>query len=172
MWGKTLRDGSPNMFGIRRHSNPAICPVRAIEVYVNVSSAFGVNLSSGFLLRPLSFQGAVINKQISTSAMQDRLLGHLQNAGLYEGETLHSFRAGATLTLALSGSQLADIMSHVGWRTAATASSYLKLAQVLRPGGPSELISATDAAIDSSAAEYADFNNLRNFVAAFLPVAN
>ena len=62
VWGKTLRDGSSNMFGIRRHSNPAICPVRAIEVYVNISSAFGVSLSSGFLLRPLSSQGAVINK--------------------------------------------------------------------------------------------------------------
>ena len=89
------------------------------------------SLSSVFLLHPLSSEGALINKQISTSSMQDCLRGHLQNAGLYQGETLHSFSAGAALTLALSGSQLVDIMSHVGWCSAPTASYYLKLAQVL-----------------------------------------
>ena len=160
------------MFGIRHRSNPAICLVRAIEVYVNISSALGVNLSRGFLLHSLFSQGAVINKQISTSAMQDRLRGYLQNAGLYQGETLHSFRAGAALTLALSRSQLADIMSYVEWYSVPTTSYYLKLAQVLQPGGPSELLSATDAAIDSATSEYADFNNLRNFVAAYPPAAN
>ena len=56
------------------------------------------------------------------------------------GETLHSFSAGLAITLALSGSQLADIMEHVGWRLAPTASHYLKVARVLRPGGPSELL--------------------------------
>ena len=34
------------------------------------------------------------------------------------GETLHSFRAGLAITLALSGGQLADTMEHVGWRLA------------------------------------------------------
>lgn len=48
----------------------------------------------------------------------------------------------------------------------------LMLARVLQPGGPSELLSATDAATDSAAAEYADFCKLRNFVAAFPPAAN
>ena len=93
---------------------------------------------------------------------------HLQHAGTFEGETLHSFRAGEAVTLALSRSQLADIMSHVDWRTAPTASHYLKLAQVLRPSGPSELLPMTDSATDLAATEYADLNNLRNFVA-FIP---
>ena len=30
-------------------------------------------------------------KQISTLAMQDRVRGRLQNTGLHQGETLHSF---------------------------------------------------------------------------------
>ena len=44
---------------------------------------------------------------------------------------MHSFGAGLAITLALSGSQLADIMEHVGWCHAPTASHYLKVARVL-----------------------------------------
>jgi hypothetical protein len=55
---------------------------------------------------------------------------HLNNAGMYNGETLHSFRAGATVTLALLGSQPADIMSLMGSRTASTAFYYLLLTYV------------------------------------------
>ena len=34
VWGKTLRDGASNVSGIRRHLNPELCPVKAIETYV------------------------------------------------------------------------------------------------------------------------------------------
>ena len=37
IWGKTLRDGSSNLFGMRCHPNPALCPIRAVEMYVAVS---------------------------------------------------------------------------------------------------------------------------------------
>ena len=37
VWGKTLRDGTSNVFGIRRHPNPELCPVKAIETYVAVA---------------------------------------------------------------------------------------------------------------------------------------
>lgn len=52
-------------------------------------------------------------------------------------------------------------MSPFGWYSTPTASYYLKLAQVLRPGGSSESLSAKDTEIHSAAAEY------RNFVAVF-----
>lgn len=38
VWGKTLRDGASNVFGIRRHPNPEMCPLKAIETYVAVAS--------------------------------------------------------------------------------------------------------------------------------------
>ena len=98
------------MFGIRRHSNPALCPVKAIELYVAISSLLGANLFRGFLFRPTSTQGKILNRHLTSSAMQARLRFHLQDAHIYENETLHSFRAGAAITVALSGSQLADIM--------------------------------------------------------------
>ena len=144
------------MFGLRRHSNPAICPVKAIELYVSISSTLGVNLSNGFLLRPVSPRGGVINKQISTSAMQDRLLVHLQHAGIFDGETLQSFRVGAALTLALSGSQLADIMS-ARWLALCPHRFLLFKA---RSSSASRwtiwIVSSTDSSTDAAATVYAD----------------
>ena len=169
VWGETLRDGSSNLFGIRRHQNPALCPVKAIETYMAISAELGLDLSHGFLFRPTTPRGTIVNKQVSSSAMQARLQLYLKEASLYEGETLHSFRAGAAITLALSGAQSSEIMAHVGWRTptTATASYLLKLANVLRPGGPADLLSSGDSSVAASTLEYRDFNELKNFVSAF-----
>ncbi len=55
VWGKTLRDGSSNLFGIRRHRNPSLRPVKAIETYMAVCAELGLNLSHGtfsFSVRP------------------------------------------------------------------------------------------------------------------------
>ena len=43
-------------------------------------------------------------------------------------ETLHGFRAGCAITLALSGAELSKIMDHVGWSRRQTALYYLQLA--------------------------------------------
>jgi len=50
VWGKTLRDGSSNVFGIRRHSNPQLSPVKAIVI--------------GYLFRPTYHRGHILNKSI------------------------------------------------------------------------------------------------------------
>ena len=108
-------------------------------------------------MRPLSSQGALAKRQISASKRQFSF----DNTN----KILDSTRRG--VALALYGSQLAEMMSPFGWYSTPTASYYLKLAQVLRPGGSSESLSAKDTEIHSAAAEYDDFNNLRNFVAVF-----
>ena len=51
IWGKTLHDGSSNLFGLRRNKNPDICPVRAIDLYVGFAKRIGINLTGGFLFR-------------------------------------------------------------------------------------------------------------------------
>ena len=51
IWGKTLRDGSSNLFGMRCHPNPALCPIWAVEMYVAVSREIGIDLSRGYLFR-------------------------------------------------------------------------------------------------------------------------
>lgn len=171
VWGKTLRDGASNMFGIRRHPNPSLCPVKAIETYIAVSAELGMTLRNGFLFRPTNAQGHVVNKPFTSSSAEARLRLYLKEAGLDEGETLHSFRSGSAITLALSGSQLADIMDHVGWQSNSMALYYLKLAQVLRPGGPSDILASQDEDSLCLSTNYVDLNSLKNFVSAF-PVSS
>ena len=96
-----------------------------------------------------------------------RLKYYLKEAKIDEGETLQGFRSGSAITLALSGSQLADVMSHVGWSNTGTALYYMKLAEVLREGSPSDLLSSNELAASASTTLYADLNRLKDFVSAF-----
>ena len=167
VWGKTLQDGTSNVFGIRRHSNPQLCPVKAIETYVAVASELRITLSDGYLFRPTNHQGHILNKPLTSSSAEARLKYYLKDAKIDEGETLHSFRSGSAITLALSGSQLADVMSRVGWSNKGTALYYMKLAEVLREGSPSDLLSSNDLAVSNSTNLYADLKRLKDFVSAF-----
>ena len=44
--GKTLRDSDQNVFGIRRNPQTAICPIRGIELYMDVARQIGINLTT------------------------------------------------------------------------------------------------------------------------------
>ena len=172
IWGKSLRDGSSNMFGIHRHPNPLICPVAANEKYVAICQRLSIDLSLGYLFRPTTPQGEVIDKPLASSTIQQRLKLYLKEARIDEGETLHSLRAGCAISLALSDAQLADIMSHVGWKIDQTALYYMKLAEVLQKDSPSLLLSSESSHVENSLERYQDLNSLENFVSAFPSVSN
>jgi len=53
VWGKTLRDGASNVFGIHCHSNPQLCPVKAIETYATIASELHISVINGYLFPPL-----------------------------------------------------------------------------------------------------------------------
>lgn len=167
VWGKTLRDGASNVFGIRRHLNPELCPVKAIETYVAVASELQVSVTNGYLFRPTDPQGHIVNKPFTSSSAEARLKLYLKEAQIDEGETLHSFRSGSAITLALSGSQLADIMSHVGWNNKETAFYYVKLVEVLCIDSPSHLLSADCSVTSALTDNCIEINCLKNFVSAF-----
>jgi len=144
------------MFGIRRHPNPSLCPVKAIKTYVAVTAELGITL-----------RGHAENKPFSSSSAEARLRVYLKEAGLDQGETWYSFCTGSTSTLALSGAQLADVMGHAGWESNSMALYYLKLVQVLHPGGPSDILAAQEEDAISLSSSYADLNSLKNFISAF-----
>ena len=58
-------------------------------------------------------------------------------------------------------------MEHVGWRHALTASHNWRITQVLRPGGPSDLLSRHDSSAQALADSYTDLNSLLHFAVAF-----
>lgn len=95
VWGKTLRDGDSNVFGIKRNPQTRICTTTP--------------------------EGGILDAPFTSSAAEARLKGYLQEMGLDNGETLHGFRAGCAITLALSGAELSEIMDHVGWTRRHTA---------------------------------------------------
>ena len=166
VWGKTLRDGDSNVFGIRRNSNSTICPVRAIEEYMAISRQLQIDLTTGYLFRPTTPQGGVIDAPFSSSAAEARLKVYLKEMGADDRETLHGFRSGCAITLALSGVELSEIMDHVGWSRRHTALHYLQLAKVLNPAGASATLAATET---DALMDWQDINELKRFVCAFPP---
>ena len=58
-------------------------------------------------------------------------------------------------------------MSHMGWSNTGTALYYVKLAEVLREGSPSDLLSSDELAASASTTLNADLNRLKDFVSAF-----
>ena len=61
VWGKTLRDGASNLFGMRRHPNPTLCPIRAIESYGAIARELRISLSCGYLFRSTNPQGHIVD---------------------------------------------------------------------------------------------------------------
>ena len=106
VWGKTLRDGSDNVFGIKRNPETVTCPVHGIERYMLVAQQLNLELTQGYLFRPTSSPGAVLHAPFSSSAAEARLKVYLQEIGCDSGETLHGFRVGCAITPALSGARV------------------------------------------------------------------
>lgn len=128
-YGKTLRgDGKSNTFVLKRSHDKAICPVVGLEKYYNWSKENKVDLSLGYLFRPVSESGRVLDQQLGYSAVYERLRYYLVSLGTYEGETPHSLRGGFAVTMAVSGtaSSPQDLMNHVGWTSERSAHYYCR----------------------------------------------
>ena len=165
VWGKTLRDGDQNVFGVRRNPHTAICPIKGIEQYMAVAQQLSIDLSSGYLFRPTTPNGGIQDSPFTSAAAEARLKVYLKEMNADEGETLHGFRSGCAITLALTGADLAKIMDHVGWSRRHTALYYLQLAKVLNPAGASAHLSSSRAADVTE--PWNNLNELKRFVCAF-----
>ena len=77
-----------------------------IETYVAVASELRISVTNGYLFRPTNPHGHIVNKPLASSTADERLKLYLKEAQIYEGETLHSFRSGSAITLALSQLQV------------------------------------------------------------------
>ncbi|XP_061192114.1 uncharacterized protein LOC133200311 [Saccostrea echinata] len=111
-YGKTLRgDGKSDTFVVKRSQDKSICPVVGLENYYAWSKQNKVDLSLGYLFRPVS--GRVLDQQLGCSAINERLRYYLVSLGIYEGETPHSLRGGFVVTMAISGTAASP--KDVGW---------------------------------------------------------
>ena len=165
---KSLRDGSSNLFSLKRYGkDPSLCPVTAIEVYIRVSESLGILLNDGYLFRPLSPSGDVASTYFDSSAAQSRLSSYVKLLPHVFGNrkiTLHGLRSGCAISLAMSGLNMQSILDHVGWKTTGTARHYMKLEQVLRTGGVGDSLSNLPLDL---ADVYRKQNDLSGFSVAF-----
>ena len=58
---------------MRRYPNPALCPIRAVEMYVAVSREIGIDLSRGYLFRPTDQKGRIVDQPLTSSTTESRL---------------------------------------------------------------------------------------------------
>ena len=164
---KSLRDGTANVFALKRYKDPALCPITAIETYIKLCDLLNVPVRDGLLFRATNRTGDVTDKLFDSVAAQARLSTYVQQLPGIFGDrrvTLHGMRSGCAISLALSGVPLESIMAHVGWKTAATAKHYIKLNQVMAPGGVSDILACL--AFDLSEV-YQRQNSLTHFTQAF-----
>ena len=169
-FGKTLRgNNNTNVFVIKTCQDEQVCAVRGLMKYFRLAKEWKVDLSNGYLFRPVLENGVVLNQSLSFSAIYDRLLLYLTTLNIYDGETLHSLRSGYALTLAMSSAEVSaqNVMQHVGWRTANSAKYYCR-SYLLRDA--STTASRLDDAVSHNAVTEKYFRNnadLTGFKSAF-----
>lgn len=105
----------------------------------------GIDLTKGYLFRPTTPNNCVQDSPFSSSAAAARLKVYVKEMKDDIGETLHGFRSGCAITLALTGVDLSEVMEHIDWARRHTALHYLKLAKVLNPCGALGRLAAPSA---------------------------
>lgn len=171
VFGKTLRGNNSNVFAIQKVKNSPVCPVANLRIYLALACKLGVDLKTGFLFRSTNRQGNVTTKPFVGTAVGNRLRKHLQDLSISEGETMHGFRSGCSITLSLLGIPYSQISDHVGWKSVDMAVQYSQCEKVMAPDGASTALSKASTpstesnacAASSLGAIFRDKNCLKGF---------
>lgn len=132
---------------------------------MDVARQLSIDLTRGYHSRPVTPNKAILDLPLTSAAAESRLKGYLKEMNADDGETLHGFRSGCAVTLALQGANLSAIMDHVGWSRRHTTLYYMQLAKVLTPAGASASLSSNLSGEQRNNLQ--DIKNLKRFVCAF-----
>ena len=164
---KTLRGKTSRAFAVKQTDNPAICPVRNLQFFVELCNSMRLDLSAGFLFR-------VINGPLLASTVQARLVKYLSSLEINDDETVHGFRSGTSILLRLLGLSREDVAEHIGCRSTALVDYYTQLDKVMSADTSSNTLacSTVDFGRGSSAEllgnTFRKLNCLAGFTQAFL----
>ena len=161
-FGKCLRDGNVNTFGILPDlTYPIMCPVRRIDKFMNFCKLHHLDMSGNHLFTNLIENGEQNTtrkmEKMSTDNMNARLRLHMHNANMKPNQgdqtfSLHSFRSGGPTSQLLEGKSLKRVMTTAYWKNPKTAMHYIKLLEVLGPFNYDQT--------SISPADYARLNNV------------
>ena len=173
--GKTLWGKDCHIFAIKKCPTSLLCPVSNLNRYVQLCKLINVDLTDGYLFRATNKRNRVSENPFIGSAVAARLTSYLEHLGISEGETMHSFRSGCSITLSMLGVPLADIARHVGWKSIQMAQYYSQTDKVLALTKPADALAASTSPCEegcSSASllgrSFSSCNNLDGFQMAFL----
>lgn len=113
-----------------------VCPVAGLEKYVKEAQSMGVDLSTGYLFRPLDHSSRyVLDAHVTTPVMHSRLKYYLKLLGIDEGETIHGIRGGCAVTMSVLGcGNTKDVMDHVGWFSEKSLDRYSRMGKMTKLG--------------------------------------
>lgn len=126
LFGKTLRASSAQAVVVLAAADHDTCAVRGVAEYISAAQDIGWDLSSGYLFSEPAADGSRGSKRITAKHMTAALQAHLRAANLPDGFTMHSFRVGGSVSRAMAGESIAQIMQVGGWKTEAIARYYVE----------------------------------------------
>jgi site-specific recombinase XerD len=127
-FGKQWRGDAHSEFVVPRCSYTKICPVEAMQQYLEWGAHLGLNLQQGYIFRLVSKQREVSHNRFNSAAAYKQLKSYLQSLGINEGETPHGIRGGSAISLVASGATESEVMAHVGWKSQESYSHYTRSA--------------------------------------------
>ena len=137
-FGKTLRDGSRQMFGLKPDDvTPEICTVRLMDDLDRFATEAGIKREGNRFFTKIK-NGKRILANIPTDYMTERLRKHMKRANMKVEQgrlvvSIHSLRSGGPLTRMLEGDSLQKVMFEAYWKNPKTAWKYIKLLEVMGP---------------------------------------
>ena len=143
VFGKTLRGNRNNVFGLKPIPNSSYCSVSNLRFYVSMAKEMGIDLKSGYLFRATDCSGNISDSPFICSAVANRLRKHLSDLNILNGETMHSFRSGCSITLSHLRVPYDQVAKHVGWKSVDMAQYYTQFDKVVSTNDVSSLISAS-----------------------------
>ena len=114
---------------------PSLCPVGALQQYVEATQWCNWDMSAGYLFPDIEVTGPIQKAKrsspVSPQNMTSRLKTYAKFAGLAEKDyTMHSFRVGSAVSRALQGRTVFEIMHRVFWKSENVARRYVGLGAV------------------------------------------
>lgn len=172
--GKTLRGKTSRAFAVEQTANPAICPVRNLQFFVELCNSMRLDLSAGFLFCPTSKKGGVVNAPLLASTVQARLVKYLSSLAINDGETVHGFRSGTSILLRLLGVSREDVAKHIGWKSTALVDYYTQVDKVMSADTSSNTLACSTvdfgrgSSVELLGNTFRKLNSLAGFTPAFL----
>ncbi|MCZ2154061.1 MAG: tyrosine-type recombinase/integrase [Bryobacterales bacterium] len=125
---KTDQDSDGRKIGIPYGSNPATCPIRSLQGWLERSE-----ITEGPLFRPINRHGKMASMRLSGSAVADVVKIYVEAAGLDATECAgHSLRSGLATSAAMAGASERSIMNQTGHRSLNMVRRYIRDGSLFR----------------------------------------